>query len=273
MKIKSLIIILTMVLISLVQGAEAPQPYQYARDIAYRPASDAQHTNRLCRLDVAYRPESASKPVVVWFHGGGLTAGRREIPEALLKDQLVIIGVEYRLAPEVNTDEIIDDAAAAVAWTFDHCAEYGGDAKKIFIVGHSAGGYLVNMVALDQARLKKYGKEANELAGAIPYSGHSITHFTTRQTMGMPAHQALIDSTAPLYYVRADAPPLLILSGDRELELYGRYEESAFFWRMLKLAGHKDSKLLELDGFDHGNMAEPAHLLALRFIRERSQNK
>jgi acetyl esterase/lipase len=260
MKIKSLIIILAMALICLVQGAEEPQSYQYARDIAYRPASDAQHTNQLCQLDVAYRPQAEHKPVVVWFHGGGLTAGRREIPEALLKDQLVIMGVEYRLAPEVNTDEIIDDAAAAVAWAFDHCAEYGGDAKKIFIAGHSAGGYLVNMVALDQSRLKKYGKEANDLAGVIPYSGHSITHFTTR-------------STAPLFYVRADAPPLLILSGDRELELYGRYEESAFFWRMLKLAGHKDSKLLELDGFDHGTMVEPAHLLALRFIRERSKQK
>jgi len=273
MKIKSLITILAVALISLVQGAEAPQPYQYARDIAYRPSGDAQHASRLCRLDVAYRSESASGPVVVWFHGGGLAAGRREIPEALLKDQLVIVGVEYRLAPEANTDEIIDDAAAAVAWTFDHCAEYGGDAKKIFIAGHSAGGYLVSMVALDQTRLKKYGKEANELAGAIPYSGHSITHFTTRQTMGMPPHQALIDNTAPLYHVRADAPPLLILSGDRELELYGRYEESAFFWRMLKLAGHKESRLLELDGFDHGTMVEPAHLLALRFIREHSQDK
>ena len=273
MKLKKILIIFGMAAICALQAAEAPAPYEFVRDIAYRPADDPQQTNQLCRLEVAYRPGMAERPVVVWFHGGGLTAGRRELPEALLKDQLLLIGVEYRLAPEVGTEEIIDDAAAAVAWAFEHCGEYGGDAKKVFVAGHSAGGYLVSMVALDPARLKKYGREANELAGAIPYSGHSITHYTTRQMMGMPPHQALIDGTAPLYHVRADAPPLLIISGDRELELFGRYEESAFFWRMLKLAGHKESRLVELDGFDHGTMVAPGHLLALRFIAERSGSR
>lgn len=69
-------------------------------------------------------------------------------------------------------------------------------------------------------------------------------------------------------HVRADAPPMLILSGDRELEMLGRYEENAYFWRMMRIVGHPDVRLLEFDGYDHGNMPEAGHPVALRYIRE-----
>ncbi|MEL6107412.1 MAG: hypothetical protein AAFU85_15335, partial [Planctomycetota bacterium] len=61
-----------------------------------------------------------------------------------------------------------------------------------------------------------------------------------------------------------------LITGDRELEMLGRYEENAYFWRMLKVAGHPDVVLRELQGFDHGGMAEPAHGLLIKFVRERS---
>ena len=61
----------------------------------------------------------------------------------------------------------------------------------------------------------------------------------------------------PLFYVRPDAPPLIIVSGDREMEMLGRYEENAYFWRMMKVAGHKNTYIYELDGYDHGSMAAP----------------
>ena len=245
--------------------------YRYERDIPYRPASDTLSTNKMCRLDIAYLEDNTNAPVIVWFHGGGLTGGHRELPQALRVEPFVLIGVEYRLSPEASTDETIDDAAAAVAWAFDNAAKYGGSPDKIYIAGHSAGGYLVNMVGLDKARLAKYGKDADKIAAIIPYSGHAITHYNTREKMGMPPHQAFIDSTAPIYYVRKDAPPMLIISGDREMELYGRYEETAYFWRMLKLAGHPDVILRELDGFDHGGMAAPGHLLTIKYIRDRER--
>ena len=104
-----------------------------------------------------------------------------------------------------------------MAWGFDHIADYGGSPSKIYIAGHSAGGYLVNMVGLDRSRLARYGKEADSLAGIIPFSGHAITHFAARKALGMSALQPLVDDTAPLYYVRPDCAPMLILSGDREL--------------------------------------------------------
>ena len=67
--------------------------------------------------------------------------------------------------------------------------------------------------------------------------------------------------------MRPDAPPVIIISGDRELELYGRYEETAYFWRMLKLVGHPDVQLYELDGYSHGDMAAPAHHILKAQIR------
>ncbi len=242
--------------------------YQFERDIPYRSSSSDAYVDSMCRLDVAYPVGTKDAPVVVWFHGGGLTSGSREIPQLLLTENIVIIGVEYRLSPKATTAEMLDDAAAAVAWTLDHIAQYGGSPDKIYLSGHSAGGYLISMVGLDKSLLAKYGKDADTLAGLIPFSGQVITHFETRNRMGMPPLQPLIDKTAPLYHIRKDCAPMLIITGDSEMELYGRYEENAYFWRMLKLAGHPDVTLYKLDGYDHGGMVDPAFPLLLRFIKE-----
>ena len=67
-----------------------------------------------------------------------------------------------------------------------------------------------------------------------------------------------MDRYAPLYYVDPDTPPLYLITGDRELEMLGRYEENAYLWRMMKVAGNPHTYLYEVDGFDHGGMAVPA---------------
>lgn len=247
-------------------GAVHAADYRFERDILYRADTLDDYARRMCRLDVAYLPDAKDAPVVVWFHGGGLTGGKRAVPQGLMQKGFVVVGVEYRLIPHVATLDIVDDAAAAVAWVFDHIADYGGSPSKIYIAGHSAGGYLVNMVGLDRSRLARYGKDADALAGIIPFSGHAITHFATREALGMTALQPLVDDTAPLYYVRADCAPMLILSGDRELEMNGRYEETAYFWRMMRLVGHKDVTICEFDGYDHGNMPAAGYPVAVRFI-------
>lgn len=63
---------------------------------------------------------------------------------------------------------------------------------------------------------------------------------------------------APIHYIRKDAPPLILITGDRELEMLGRYEENAYMYRMMKVIGHENTQLYELDGFNHGKMVEPA---------------
>ena len=106
-----------------------------------------------------------------------------------------------------------------------------------------------------------------EIAGLIPFSGHTITHFTVRKERGIDGKQPILDEMAPLYHVRKDAPPLLLITGDRELEMLGRYEENAYLWRMMQVVEHPDTDLMELDGYNHGQMAEPAFPLLLRFIK------
>lgn len=125
-----------------------------------------------------------------------------------------------------------------MAWTFEHIESYGGSRSKIFVSGHSAGGYLSAMIGLDKKWLAEHAIDADSIAAIISFSGHVISHFAYRQTLGMKDTQPSIDEFAPIYYVRADAPPFVIVSGDREMELLGRYEENAYFWRMMKVVGH-----------------------------------
>ncbi|MEM8968623.1 MAG: alpha/beta hydrolase [Bacteroidota bacterium] len=227
--------------------------------------SDAYISER-CVLDVYYPENTAGYPTVVWFHGGGLTGGNKHIDEALRQQGVAVVAVNYRLYPKVKAPIYIEDAAAAVAWVFDNINSLGGDSTQIFASGHSAGGYLASMIGLDKRWLEPHSIDANQIAGLIPFSGHTITHFTVRKERGIPGTQPIVDDLAPLYHVRADAPPLTLITGDRELELLGRYEENAYLMRMMKVVGHPDTKLYELDGYGHG-MTEPAYPLLLKEIR------
>jgi acetyl esterase/lipase len=215
-----------------------------------------------CVLDIYYPENVKDFSTIVWFHGGGLTGGNKEIPEALKEKNVCIVAANYRLNPKVNAPKYIEDATAAVAWVFNHINEFRGDSSLIFVSGHSAGGYLTLMLGLDKQWLKPYNIDANRIAGLIPLSGQPITHFTVRKERGIAETQPVIDEYAPLYHVRADAPPLLLITGDRELELLGRYEENAYLERMMKIVGHKETKLYELQGYGH-MMTEPAFPLLL----------
>lgn len=234
------------------------------------------YINERCVLDIYYPKNTKNFATIVWFHGGGLTGGSKEIPEALKNKGLAIIGVNYRLSPKVKAVKCIEDAAAAIAWAFNTIASYGGDTSQIFVSGHSAGAYLALMNGLDKKWLQKEGIDANKIAGLIPFSGQCITHFEIRRENGIPEKQPTIDAFAPLYHVRADAPPLLLITGDRELEMLGRYEENAYMERMMKLVGHKETKLYELDGYGHG-MTEPGFPLLVnevnRIIKEKQIKK
>ncbi len=260
-----------------VTGQEKPNDYETDSNIAYYPddGSNAYQQER-CLLDVYYpkidatdsdASKQAAVPTVVWFHGGGLRGGNKSIPTQLKNQGIIVVAVNYRLFPKAKCPEYIEDAAAAVAWTFQNVARYGGSPDKIYVSGHSAGGYLTSMIGLDKSYLTKHDIDANRIAGLIPFSGHTITHFTPREEQGIPDTQPIIDRFAPLFHVRPDAPPLILITGDRELEMLGRYEENAYLARMMKVVKHPSTKLYELGGFDHGGMAEPAFTILLKYIR------
>lgn len=237
------------------------QGYEQVNDISYTHKTDAYSLERL-KLDVYHPKGVTGRPVVVWFHGGGLEAGNKEIPAQLREKDIVVVGVNYRLLPQVTVKETLDDAAEAVAWVFMHITEYGGDPRKIVVSGHSAGGYISMMLCLDKHWLAAYGIDADSVMMYVPFSGQAITHYNVRKMQGIPPLQATIDEYAPLYWVRGDCPPLVLICGDRELELYGRYDENQYLARMMKLAGHQQTYLYEIDGHGHGGMVDPGfHIL------------
>jgi len=266
-------------IVLLLLPANIKAQYKQVNDIPYKEFANAttnqvpnaqssdKYAQERCKLDVYYPTDQKDVPVVVWFHGGGIEGGNKHIDQELKNSGLVVVAANYRLLPKANIDDILDDAAAAVAWTYKNIEKYGGNHRKIFVAGHSAGGYLLDMIGLDKKWLAKYGVDPDSLAALVPFSGQCITHYNIRKQQGIGPLQATIDQYAPLTFVRPDAPPIVIISGDRELELYGRYEEQAYFWRMLKLVGHPDVTLYEMQGYDHGAMPHPAYKILKDHIR------
>lgn len=263
---------LTALALALRVAAQAePAPYQWERDVPFSSVDATAYQKERLVLDLYYPTDQPNFSTVVWFHGGGLRGGEKSIPRELRDQRIAVVAANYRLFPKARCPDYIEDAAAAVAWTFEHIESRGGAADRIFVSGHSAGGYLTSMIGLDRSYLQRYGIDANSIAALIPFSGHTITHFTVREERGIAGEQPIIDRFAPLFHVRDDAAPLTLITGDRELEMLGRYEENAYLWRMMKEVGRDDTQLMELDGFNHGEMAAPAFGILLKVIRGHAQ--
>jgi len=265
---------LSLILILVFAFSFAQTGYKTENNISYYPENISKkdaYISSQCQLNFYYPTNVKNFSTVIWFHGGGLTGGNNELPKELLNENIAVVSVEYRLAPRVKAPAYIEDAAAATAWVFENIEKFGGNKNLIFESGHSAGGYLGMMITLDKKYLQKYKIDANDIAGLIPFSGQAITHFQIRKEQGIPELQPTIDEYAPLFHVRKDAPPIVLITGDRNLELFGRYEENAYLARMLELVKHPSVKLFEEDGFDHVGMAKPGFPLLLKEIREISK--
>jgi acetyl esterase/lipase len=237
-------------------------------NVPYHSSSLIQSDNyikEMCLLDIYYPKDVIGFPTVVWFHGGGLTGGDKALPGGLAQKGICIISVGYRLYPKIKCPKYIEDAAAAVAWVFKNISIYGGDPRLIFVSGHSAGAYLTSMIGLDKKWLAVWNIDADIIAGLIPLSGNGITHQAIRDERGISNMVPVVDEYAPLYHVRPDAPPLILMTGDREMEYIGRYEENAYLIRMMKLVGHKKTILYEFGGYGH-NMTGPAFPLLFRHV-------
>jgi acetyl esterase/lipase len=236
-----------------------------------------------CLLDL-YLPENGSGyPVIVWFHGGAITAGDKaegtqaDLARTLAGHGIAVASVNYRLSPDAAFPAYIDDAAASVAWIMDNIPEYGGDANKVFAAGHSAGGYLATMVGVDPQYLARYDHDLEDLSGLIPVSGQMVTHYTVRSERGQPREFPVIDAAAPLYFVSADLPPVLAITGGSGYDLAARPEENRYFVASLKAAEHPDAEYLEFDGRTHGSVVsripeagDPVAQAMMDFIRRLS---
>lgn len=263
------ICLLFFVCVTLFAKAQNSSNYEVIKNVPYYPQSICDTNSYIkeqCLLDI-YKPiGKTNTPVIVWFHGGGLTFGTKDIPKELLDYGYLIVSVEYRLSPKVKAPSYIEDAAAGTAWVFNNIEKYSGNVKQIFLSGHSAGGYLDLMIGLENKWLAKYNINTSSLAGLIPLSPQVISHYTIRDENNISKYQPLIDTYAPLFHIKKETPPIVLITGDRERELLGRYEENAYFFRMMKVIENPRVKLFELQGFDHGEMVKPGIPLLMREI-------
>lgn len=259
---------LILLLIS-VLSLSARSSYKTEKDISYISSAETDPYRReRCKLDIYYPEGLKDFPTVIWFHGGGLTGGEKHIPQELKEQGFAVVAVNYRLSPKATNPAYTVDAAEAVAWTFNQIEKYGGNRDKIYISGHSAGGYLSLMLALDKSYLQAHHIDADQVAAWFPLSGQTVTHYTIREERKLKPGIPVIDSFAPIYHLRAETPPIYLITGGREKELTARYEENAHLYAVLRGVGNNKVYLYELEGFDHGNMCAPGCLFMVDCIKK-----
>jgi acetyl esterase/lipase len=229
-------------------------------EILYRndAGSDNDYARQQCRLDL-YVPARPARgyPLLVWFHGGALTGGSRHEADAVSArfagEGIGVANADYRLGPQVHFPVYIEDAASAVAWAVTEGVRRGADPNAIFVGGHSAGAYIATMLAMDERYLQDVNVPPGSVAGYIPISGQFVTHSQVRAERGIRRETMLVDDAAPLYYVREDAPPMLVMVGDRDMP--ARREEAALFAAaMTGIAGNDTTSFLVLPDRDHSSV-------------------
>ena len=189
--------------------------YHKVADVAYG-------TDPRQKLDV-YAPLNTTRPapVVVFFYGGNWTSGARNdyqfIGEALASRGMVAVLADYRLYPQVCYPSFIEDSARAVAWAVKEVKHYGGDSKRVHLMGHSSGAYNAAMVALDPRWLAAYGLTPAAIRGWIglagPYDFIPITNEYIRLVFLYPATPP---ESQPINHVSASAPPALLIASKKD---------------------------------------------------------
>lgn len=216
-----------------------------------------------CQLDL-YLPKRATKsfPTLVWFHGGGLKRGDKsknitvDFAESLQKVGVAVAAVNYRLYPDDPYPSFMYDGAAATRWVMDTISSYGGDPQRIYIGGHSAGGYIALMLAMDEHYLKTAGLGLADIAGFIPVSGQTVTHSTLRQVRGYAANQIVVDRDAPLFYVRKFEAPMMLVAADNDSP--NRLQENQLFYSALKNQKSENVSLLVVKDRRHNSIITSA---------------
>lgn len=253
--------------------------FEVIENIPYKTGDLTDYEAERCKLDL-YVPKSADNfATLIWFHGGALRNGHKADDIALTvcrrfaSEGIAVASINYRLSPQVNFPAYIDDAAAAIAYLFQHISEHGGNPQRIFVSGHSAGGYLALMVGTDPQYLGKHSLRPTDIAGLFPVAGQTVTHSTVREERGIPKTRPIIDAAAPCYHVGTGTPPMLLIVGGEDLPM--RAEENQYFYSAMKAVGHQSVTYLEVAGRNHGTIAsrigDPKDVVAqamLKMIRQ-----
>jgi acetyl esterase/lipase len=187
------------------------QDYSRHTDIAYGPMAAN-------RLDVYLPEHRVPKALVVFFYGGGWNSGDkaeyRFVGAALAAAGIVTVIPNYTLYPEARFPQFMRDAATAVAFARAHAHDWGADPARLFVMGHSAGAHIAVLLALDQEYLQQVGGDDRWLRGVVGLSGpYDFLPFTDAYLNDVFAPPSEFYRSQPINYVRAGAPPILLMHG------------------------------------------------------------
>ena len=248
------------------------------RDLAY---ADGVRT-----LDLYLPTPGAPAPVVVWLHGGSWVAGdKAPVPGVLLGLRgrgFAVASVNYRLTGLNSYPAQLHDVKGAVRWLRAHAGEYGLDPSRVYVVGFSAGGHLASLAALTSGDVSLEGDvggnrdQSSAVAGVVLYAGPSDIGRLAGECTGCEVSaqfQALGCSfllcgdrarvASPLTYVRAGAPPFLLLHGDADRVIPA--EQSRLLDAALRGAGVA-SRLVVVTGAEHGLLDASADAATREFL-------
>ncbi|SMQ99770.1 esterase/lipase/thioesterase [Xanthomonas fragariae] len=167
-------------------------------------------------LDV-YQPQGASDaPIVVFFYGGTWKRGKRTnyrwVGRSLARQGIVAIVADYRKYPQVGLQGFMSDVAGATAWAYRHGHDYGGDPKRLAVMGHSAGAHLAVLLGTDSHWLNEQGMTPRELCGVVGLAGpYKFLPLTDPELMEIFSDTAA--AADPISHVDGDEPPMLLLHG------------------------------------------------------------
>lgn len=170
-------------------------------------------------LDI-HRPRAGTEnpPIAVFFYGGSWRSGSRAdyafVGEALAQAGIITVIPDYRKFPQGRFPDFEFDAAHAVRWVFDHARELGGDPKRIFVVGHSAGAHIAALLGTDQHYLASVGIAPKDLAGIVGISGpYDFLPLTDPDLVDVFGEEKDWPASQPVNFVDGDEPPFLLLQG------------------------------------------------------------
>lgn len=182
-------------------------------------------------LDIYAPKNQASAPVVVFIYGGGWKDGEKSryrfVAAALAAKGFVTVVPDYRLYPAVRFPAFLQDNAAAIAWTKANIAGYGGDPRRIFLMGHSAGAYNVAMLTLDKQWLAVSGLDPDrDLKGSIGLAGpydFLPLHDPELEIIFGPSGD--LSLSQPITFARGNAPPMFLAAGTADQTVRPRNTE------------------------------------------------
>ena len=228
------------------------------RDIDY--IVGAEYADGRDRLDVFMPAEISDSPVIVFLHGGGLLIGDKgqgvSVAKALVPRGIGVVAPNYRLSPGVAHPAHVQDAAAAFAWTIEHIADYGGDPKRVYLAGHSAGGYMATLLALDDSYLRKVGLSESSVRGTIAISPFLYVEEVApdRPKSVWGSDTSTWREASPTSHVGSGRPPLLFVYADGDAEWRRGQIERAV--AALEAAGQERVEMVEIQDRNHLSIIE-----------------